>query len=364
MADLFTERVSITLPKRYLLRGRVAENLVRQLDAPEADRNVALDSNAKGYFSDLAERPSLALLRRGLKRPSSYDQMIRIDEVVPITSIQEVLSRPSVRWEKPAPEEPEKISLEDFAERHKAIQATWTNTLSLREEEYEGDRRIVTGFRPPQIGAIHAIKAHWVVSDAPATLVMPTGTGKTETMLGVFVSADVNKLLVIVPSDQLRTQISDKFVDLGVLKKFGLLKEAALYPIVTTLKRAPTSLDEVDAIFGCAQVVVATMQSVSRLPVELKDRIATHVTHLFVDEAHHIGAATWKAFKTHFVRQKRFILQFTATPYRNDNKRVDGKFIFVYPLRRAREQHLFRPVHYIPVMESEPAQADLSIIRR
>ncbi|MGO4117695.1 DEAD/DEAH box helicase [Rhizobium ruizarguesonis] len=363
MADLFTQRISITLPERYLLRGRVAGNLIRQLAAPRADLDVALDANTKGYFSDVADRPNIALLRRGVNPPSNYDQIVRIDEVVPISSIREVLSRPSVRWQRPAPIEPAKISLEDFSERHKAIGATWNDALSLREEQYEGDRRIVTGFRPPQLGAIHAIKAHWVVSDAPSTLVMPTGTGKTETMLSVFVSTDVDKLLVIVPSDQLRTQISEKFISLGVLKKFGLIKETALYPIVATLKKAPTSLEEVDEIFGRAQVVVATMQSVSRLPVELKDRIAAHVTHLFVDEAHHIGAATWKAFKTHFVRQKRLILQFTATPYRNDNKRVDGKFIFVYPLRRAREQHLFRPVHYIPVMESDPAQADLSIIR-
>lgn len=302
-------------------------------------------------------------MRRGLKPPSSYDQIIRIDEVAPISSLQKTLSRASVRWQKPSPIEPAKIPVEDFSERHRAIRATWNNALSLREEEYEGERRVAVGFRPPQIGAIHAIKAHWVVSDAPSTLVMPTGTGKTETMLGVFVSASVNKLLVIVPSDQLRTQICDKFVSLGVLKKFGLLNEAALYPVVATLKRAPTSIDEVDAIFGRAQVVVATMQSVSRLPVELKDRIAAHVSHLFVDEAHHIGAATWKSFKSHFVRQKRLILQFTATPYRNDNKRVDGKFIFVYPLRRAREQHLFRPIQYIPVMESDPTQGDLSIIR-
>lgn len=346
-----------------MLRGRVAGNLVQQLSAPRAEYDVALDVNTKGYFGDVAERPSIALLRRGLKPPPNYDQIVRIDEVVPIPSIQEVLSRSSVRWQKPAPLVPEQISFGEFTERHKAIRATWHEALSLREEEYEGDLCVIKGFRPPQIGAIHAIKAHWVVSDAPSTLVMPTGTGKTETMLGVFVSADVDKLLVIVPSDQLRTQISEKFVTLGVLKKFGLLKEATLYPIVATLKRAPTSLEELDAIFGRAQVVVATMQSVSRLSVELKDRIASHVTHLFVDEAHHIGAATWKAFKTHFVRQKRLILQFTATPYRNDNKRVDGKFIFVYPLRRAREQHLFRPVRYIPVMESDSAQADLSIIR-
>lgn len=363
LADLFTERVSITLPERYFLRGRIAGNVVRQLGAPRTERKLALDYNTKGFFSDVAERPSVALLRRGLKPPRTHDQIVRIDEVVPISSLDEVLSRPSVRWQKPAAREPAEMTLEEFAELHKAIRSTWIDALSLREEQYEDDRPVVSGFRPPQIGAIHAIKAHWVVSDAPATLVMPTGTGKTETMLGIFVSANVDKLLVVVPSDQLRTQISEKFVTLGVLKKFGLLKDDALYPVVATLKRAPTSLDEVDALFGRAQVVVATMQSVSRLSIELKDRIATHVTHLFVDEAHHIGATTWKAFKTHFARQNRRILQFTATPYRNDKKRVDGKFIFVYPLHRAREQHLFRPVQYIPIMESDPTHADMSIIR-
>ena len=183
-------------------------------------------------------------------------------------------------------------------------------------------------------------------------------------MLAVLVSEDIDKLLVVVPSDQLRTQIAEKFVTLGVLKSFGLLEETAHYPVVAVLRRAPTSVDEVDAIFGRAQVIVATMQALSRLPAALKDRIANCVSHLFVDEAHHIGASTWKAFKTHFVRQKRRILQFTATPYRNDRRRVDGKFIFVYPLRRAREQKLFRPVHYIPVVEKNADLADLSIIQK
>ncbi|MGQ3277695.1 MAG: hypothetical protein ACT6WE_14185, partial [Shinella sp.] len=151
MADLFTQRVSISLPERYLLRGRVAGNLIRQLAAPRTDLDVALDANTKGYFSDLADEPSIALLRRGIKPPSNYDQIVRIDEVVPISSIRAVLSRPSVRWQRPAPLEPAKISLQDFSERHKSIRATWNDALSLREEQYEGDRRVITGFRPPQI---------------------------------------------------------------------------------------------------------------------------------------------------------------------------------------------------------------------
>lgn len=34
------------------------------------------------------------------------------------------------------------------------------------------------GLREAQLGAIFATRAHWIVSDSVATIVMPTGTGK------------------------------------------------------------------------------------------------------------------------------------------------------------------------------------------
>ena len=40
-----------------------------------------------------------------------------------------------------------------------------------------------TGLRLPQYGALAAIQAHWSVCSDAATIVMPTGTGKTETMI-------------------------------------------------------------------------------------------------------------------------------------------------------------------------------------
>ena len=162
--------------------------------------------------------------------------------------------------------EPKTIPLEVFAARHAEIRASWRDALRRAGGALPGGKLVAKGFRPPQIGALHAIKAHWVVSDAPATLVMPTGTGKTETMLAALVFEEIAKLLVVVPSDQLRTQISQKFVTLGVLKAFGLLAPEAQYPVVAMLKHAPTSEAEVDDIFGRAQVVVATMQSLARLP--------------------------------------------------------------------------------------------------
>ncbi len=69
----------------------------------------------------------------------------------------------------------------------------------------EGDG--IIGLRKPQLGALHAIHAHWSKSDKSGTIVMPTGTGKTETMLATLISAVCSRVFVVVPTDALRTQV-------------------------------------------------------------------------------------------------------------------------------------------------------------
>src|SRR5580658_1573308 len=74
----------------------------------------------------------------------------------------------------------------DYPGQFQAVPDSWINAFSyVMEDSVRG----VKALRGPQIGAVHAVHAHWTVSDAPATIVMPTGTGKTETMLSVLVSA-------------------------------------------------------------------------------------------------------------------------------------------------------------------------------
>ena len=62
------------------------------------------------------------------------------------------------------------------------------------------------GLRSPQIGALHALMAHIEEDEKTGIVVMPTGTGKTETMLSFLVANQCRKVFVIVPSDSLRTQ--------------------------------------------------------------------------------------------------------------------------------------------------------------
>ncbi len=192
----------------------------------------------------------------------------------------------------------------------------------------------IIGLRTAQIGAVHAAHAHWSVSSATATVVMPTGTGKTEVMLSLLVSAKVPRLLVIVPTDALRTQLARKFLTLGVLKAPGctLLRTEAMYPIVCTLQHFPKDASEVDDICQRSQVIVTTSNIAGQCAPSVQERLAYQCPYLFIDEAHHAEAPTWVAFRERFKDQK--VLQFTATPFREDGKPLDGEIIYKYPLKK------------------------------
>jgi superfamily II DNA or RNA helicase len=363
--DLFDRTIAVQLPRRYSAYGRVDGNLTFQV--AEAPSSIEVRANLRTWrgneypILDLPGGRRIAVTNKSITTPKGFFGAIKVGTTPSIDSLANLLKQRSARWKSPRPLNIADLNPTEIAGIRASVRASWSDALSMREETGE-DATYVPGLRPPQIGAIHAIKAHWVVSSEPATLVMPTGTGKTETMLAVLVSEPIETLLVVVPTDALRDQVSQKFAGLGELKGIGSLSEGALYPIVAVLKRSPKTHDEVDNLFGRAQVVVSTMTAVSKMPAELQVRMAQKVSHLFIDEAHHIGAKTWKTLKRRFLDQKRKILQFTATPYRTDERRVDGKFIFVYPLRLAKEQGLFAPIHYVPVFHSRLARADLAIV--
>ena len=94
---------------------------------------------------------------------------------------------------------------------------------------------------------------------------------------------------------------------------------------------------------------------------KIQERFSYHCPYLFVDEAHHIAATTWKQFKDRFMSQR--ILQFTATPFRNDDKPIDGEIIFNYPLKKAQEEGYFTHINFSPIEEYDHSKSDLMIAK-
>lgn len=231
---------------------------------------------------------------------------------------------------------------------------SWEKNFNFKE-----DSPGAPGLRIPQIGSLHALKAHWCISNEAAVIVLPTGTGKTETMLSALVLEKITSLLVVVPTDALRDQLAGKFTTLGVLPEFGIINQEAENPIVGIMRHSFKSHASVKQFFGQVNVTIATMSVLAACTNEIQTAIAAEITHLFIDEAHHTPAATWSVFKSKFAKQR--VVLFTATPFRNDGKKLDGKFVFNFPLRKAQELDYFRPILFKPINEHNRKLADQKI---
>lgn len=234
------------------------------------------------------------------------------------------------------------------------IISSWKNAVSFYVQDDNSP-----GFRPAQLGALFSIKSHWIVSNEPATVVMPTGTGKTETMIATVVSEMIGRTLIVVPSNLLRKQTADKFLTFGILQAIGIIKETALKPTVTTLRKTPKELYQLQEILDRSNIIVTTMSLLQRFPEEYLMAINKTCDTLIVDEAHHIAANTWATVK--YKLGKLRCLQFTATPFRNDGKKVDGKIIYNFPLAMAQQQGYFQKINFLPLMEFDEEKGDFAI---
>lgn len=230
---------------------------------------------------------------------------------------------------------------------------SWEDGFNFIEENI-GEGK--AGMREPQIAGLFAILSHLKVSEEIGTVVMPTGTGKTETMLAALVANRCKKILITVPSDALRNQLALKFISFGLLKKFGVISEKALFPKVGIIYQGFDNIDEFNTFIAESNVIITTMGVLSNSSEEELKTYADNCTNLFIDEAHHVEAASWNRIRGYF--PKRNVLQFTATPFRNDRKRLEGKIIFNFSLKKAQEQGYFKPITFLPIREYDFKKAD------
>ncbi|AYF98117.1 DEAD/DEAH box helicase [Protaetiibacter intestinalis] len=229
---------------------------------------------------------------------------------------------------------------------------SWPAGLLFREED-----KGAPGLRRPQAGAVHSLHGYWTTDPRhPATVVMPTGTGKTDTMVAAMLSARIEKLLVLVPSDALRDQLATKFERLGVLRQLGLVDPGLLMPVVGRLSGALTGPEDADRFADCCNVVISTPNALAYTEKSVRSRFLERFTHLFIDEAHHVAAETWRQVRDSFA--PRPVIQFTATPHRTDGQHLGGSMIYAFPLREAQKQGYFSTIRYRSVLDLlEPDQA-------
>ena len=127
----------------------------------------------------------------------------------------------------------------------------------------------------------------------------------------------------------------------------GVIQDNPQYPVVGTIFKRPKSKEDLQ-IFKDSNVCIGVVDSLSGgAASEFLNTIAKISERLFIDEAHHVAAKTWNDIKQAF--KDKTVLQFTATPFRNDGKLVDGKVIYNYPLKLAQEDGYFKKINFQPV---------------
>ncbi|WP_081862743.1 DEAD/DEAH box helicase family protein [Chromobacterium haemolyticum] len=199
-----------------------------------------------------------------------------------------------------------------------------------------------TGFRKPQRAAAFAVFSHLDSDPAvPATVVMPTGTGKTDTIFSIVIAGLFPRTLLIVPSDALRSQIGHRFATLERLRAINAITPDILSPIVHRIDGRDAAMN-LDSIVG-ANVTIATPAALAQLNDDELKYFTTNYTHLIFDEAHHEAAVTWGRISKAF--SPKPTVCFTATPFRLDQQRLNGKIIFNYSLscqRQSKSDPLYR----------------------
>jgi len=358
------DKERVYIPPRVAWRGFVSGNRITQLEHPARIEDVDLERyNSRGVEGWTLHRthgePVLVVSKRTSANP--YGAVIYAPEMTRLPNTKEDAS-PEYRWIYPKPRVIDtnlNVSLLSSTAR-----ISWVDTFTFLDEVYEEETLVRRGLRAPQLGALYASLAHWTVTQDVGTVVMPTGTGKTETMLALLAHQRPECLLVIVPTSALRDQIADKFQTFGVLQEFGVIGERAILPVVGRVEHRFSDPDAADLFFKSCNVVVATMAVIGGCSDEVQDAVARGCSHLFIDEAHHAPASTWNAFRERVCEENKPILQFTATPFRRDGKHVGGRSIFTYPLRKAQEEHYFTPITFISIWEYNRVRGDEVIAKR
>jgi superfamily II DNA or RNA helicase len=333
----------LALPSLPLRKVNVGGNQVIQSVFPGAQVEARIEPSAHKGHHLLVTRfappfEQLLIREKGARRFETSVPVVMLLEGSDPSAVPNILS---VHWDSFG-------ELTKFAATPQSILHNWINRFDFRAED---DSSGVQGLRLPQFGALHAISAHFAVGKQfdPATVVLPTGTGKTETMLATLVYRRLNRVLVIVPSVALRNQIGKKFVTLGVLPELGILPRELARPRVAFITTGIRTEDDARTLIEQSNVIVALPDSLGASHEDAIRIIMEGCTDLIVDEAHHVTAATWHSIRERF-KAKR-ILQFTATPFRRDGKRVDGKIIFNYKLGDAQDAGYYRPINLRTVEE-------------
>jgi hypothetical protein len=282
--------IRLRLPARFAVEGSVKGNPVRQIAFKAGYYEGTLEpANLKrlaAFRFTFQAGTWIFIVSKKTAAAIGDAPLLLVPEAESVDAIRDTLERNDGTWLSPRSLRPSALSDQDAATICDDVLSSWRDQFTPREGALATDSTPERpGLRKPQVGALYAALAHATSSTQPATIVMPTGTGKTETMLAIYAHDRIPRLMVVVPTDALREQIANKMAIMGVLQDQQCLTNTILYPAVLQLEHIPKAVGEVDALFSRANVIITTMSIAGRAEPAVQERMAQLCGALFIDEA-------------------------------------------------------------------------------
>lgn len=223
---------------------------------------------------------------------------------------------------------------------------------------YPLDTPEIPGLRRGQFGAIHSLSGYLTIHRTPALVVMPTGSGKTAVLMAMPFLVRAKRVLVVTPSQLVRSQIVQDFKELHVLRHIGMVPDDMPRPRVHELKHQVATnhdwntLEPYSVVVTTPYTISPAIEGVAAPPEEFFDL-------LLVDEAHHVAARTWAAVLSAFPAAHKAL--FTATPFRRDRREIKGSIVYTYSLSEARHDNVFGDISFVPVIPAAQQDHDEAI---
>lgn len=192
-------RQTICLPARLALDGKVFGSPIRQLDHLDRVEEAAVVAYEKrgqvrGQLARCDDGQSILFLKERYPPPAAVDTVLLLPKEGQEATGQPLVLGQGAQWLKPKPNSLNIATRDEWVARAEAVRASWAGSFAFRQEQRDNGEVVSRGLRSPQLGALYAALAHWTVTSEPGTVVMPTGTGKTETMLALLAHQQLERL--------------------------------------------------------------------------------------------------------------------------------------------------------------------------
>lgn len=208
--------------------------------------------------------------------------------------------------------------------------------------------------RDPQREGHSAACDFFAAGDRMAIMQLPVGCGKSGLIAILPYGISKGRVLVIAPNLTIRREL-EKVLDITNKRSCFWHKCSVLTPEVMSAGPYIAVLDGKDAnIHDCdrSHIVLTNIQQLaSRADRWLPAFTDDFFDLILVDEGHHSAAPSWMEVFERFPNAK--VVNLTATPFRSDEKEIEGQLIYRYSFKRAMVKGYIKKLQAIYVAPEE-----------